>query len=477
MNNRKQIEDQAYSMLQKNDLEGMGSTINTNPWLLTSTFDFGGTLLHDACWNDQAQMAELLLSLGADVNSKGSFSRDEQYTPLSWGINKMGTDTLKVLVKYHADLNFGGPIYRAFVREDKGRTLAIALLKAGATNRANEVFTHAVMAGDEELVDLFLAHHFSPDIKDDDGKSLLTWAANNSSSGPHYRIAEKLLAQGAKLENRDKQGYTPLYWAVSSRFRSAPLINLAKLYLDHGAKIDSENYEGVTPLLYAAENGELTMLELLAARVSKVDMAQRDNHRNTILHFAALNFNNGVCQYFIDKGFDCNEVNSTGDSPLHFACDSHKYDNVAALLQAGAKVTIKNKKGKTPLDDLKKYPSIDDPNYEKCVKTLEQLEIIEKSREFKQIQKESELPAQSITLKSGNFIILADLADRKVLSAKSEYFKTLFNQYDLDKSNSKNIDLSEKFNEHIFRCMIIIFSGMKNVVKSLDTATALLMVG
>src|SRR5437762_1875984 len=117
MNNRRQIEDQAYLMLKKNNVEGMRSLIKTHSWLLEKIFCFHNcaTLLHEACRNDQTLMVELLLSLGADVNSKKSFHFSKSYTPLSYGVeNKIGIETIKVLIKYHADLNFGEPVFWAY---------------------------------------------------------------------------------------------------------------------------------------------------------------------------------------------------------------------------------------------------------------------------------------------------------------------------------------------------------------------------
>ena len=47
---------------------------------------------------------------------------------------------------------------------------------------------------------------------------------------------------------------------------------------------------------------------------------------------------------------DVNAVDKKGDSALHLACRFGFYDGVRLLLDAGADWTIKNNKGKTPLE-------------------------------------------------------------------------------------------------------------------------------
>ncbi len=421
MQDRKTIADNVYKLIINNDLAGVRQAIEKDPWLLEYRHGFDTTFLHDACWEDRADMAALLISLKADVNARSDVS-----TPLSQAIfKKASLKTIQILLDAKADVNYrgsySGPLYWAHCNGQND--VVEALLKAGARARANEVFYSAVMNGEEKLVDILIDHQISVNSTDSEGQSLLTWAACNGSGEEHYRIAQKLLSLKADVNQKDDRGRTPLYWAVT---KSSP--DLAELYLNHGAKLDTHDYHGITPLMHAAEDGKLPVIQLLAARSSKADLEAKDVDNSTVLHFAAQNWDDDVCPYFIDKGLDCNAVNNKGNTPLHDACDHHKYKNIDALLKAGAKVAIENTDGKTPLDLLKERHSDYDKNFEQCEKTLEALEIKEKTARY--IQNES-------TLKS----------------------------------------LVEKFNEHIARCIVIIRSGEKEVVKTLDTALKLLIVG
>lgn len=476
------LQDNVFSMVEKNNLMGVRNAIQENPWLISSKRWFGNTLLHEACWNDQTEMVELLISLRADVNAR----TDEGSPPLVSAIYKKASlQTIQVLLENKADLNFGGP-YRGplyWANVNCGQDVVEALLKAGARYRSNEVFASAVMHGDERFVDMLLQNHLSVNTQDDEGRSLLMWAACNSSDTPHYRIAQKLLELKADVNAKDERGQTPLYRAVSGTFRNG-FTDLAKLYLAHGANLDTRDDEGVTPLLYAAENGDFPLIQLLA----KADIRQVDNDKRTVLHYAAKNWDKNVCAYFIDKGLNVNAQDKSGMTPLHYACYHHKFENARALLKAGAKASIADLSGKTPLDLLRKYPDVHDSQYEAWVKILNQVEIIENSEHIKQnkpiwmpatedkreIHAESKLIAPSIRLTSGNFSIDVD---KQALSEKSEYFKAFFYLSNLDKSDKKEMDVSNQFDEHIFRSIITIFSGIKNVVKSLYTAIKLFIAG
>lgn len=76
--------------------------------------------------------------------------------------------------------------------------------------------------------------------------------------GKKTEILEYLLAQGAKLESRDRDGRTPLHNAAHF---SQPLA--IKVLLEAGAEHSVVDLEGMTPLALAFEDDELEIAELL----------------------------------------------------------------------------------------------------------------------------------------------------------------------------------------------------------------------
>lgn len=67
----------------------------------------------------------------------------------------------------------------------------------------------------------------------------------------------------------------------------------------------------------------------------------------TPLHQAAVH---GSVRAVIDEGFDVNEPDADGLTPLHMACINKNYDGAKELLEAGAHVDPQDKWGNTPLN-------------------------------------------------------------------------------------------------------------------------------
>lgn len=70
----------------------------------------------------------------------------------------------------------------------------------------------------------------------------------------------------------------------------------------------------------------------------------------TLLERACASRSVGALKMLFRHNVDVNAVDKKGDSALHLACRFGFYDGVRLLLDAGADWTIKNNKGKTPLE-------------------------------------------------------------------------------------------------------------------------------
>ena len=77
------------------------------------------------------------------------------------------------------------------------------------------------------------------------------------------------------------------------------------------------------------------------------------------MHRSVLNNNIKFVEYFINKKDDINKQNKNGDTPLHLAFKIGNYDIIRLLLENGANIKIKNKKGITPFDIADKEMRID----------------------------------------------------------------------------------------------------------------------
>lgn len=111
--------------------------------------------------------------------------------------------------------------------------------------------------------------------------------ASVAQAGPLHEAAvkgdlnevERLIAEGAKVNAKDKDGNTPLHSAVINGHATVTALLIAK-----GAKVKEKNKTGYTPLHAAAYHGEKAAAELLIAKGAKVNV--KDKYGRTPLTLA-----------------------------------------------------------------------------------------------------------------------------------------------------------------------------------------------
>jgi ankyrin repeat protein len=119
----------------------------------------------------------------------------------------------------------------------------------------------ATVGGEPAMVDCLIARGANANEVDGDGISVLAWA----SIANHVDTVQALLARGAQVNNIDKFGMTPLLYAASIDYGDTRV--LEKL-IAAGADLGAKNKEGVTAAELAKKYNHLTMANLLAAKVS-----------------------------------------------------------------------------------------------------------------------------------------------------------------------------------------------------------------
>ncbi|RWS28132.1 ankyrin repeat domain-containing protein 17-like protein [Leptotrombidium deliense] len=256
------------------------------------------------------------------------------------------------------------------------------LLNRGANmeHRDKKGFTPlmlAATAGHANVCEILLSNN--SDIEAQSERTKDTALSLACSSG-RYEVVELLLSRGANKEHRNVSDYTPLSLAASGGY-----VNIIKLLLSHGAEINSRTGSklGISPLMLAAMNGHAATVKLLLDMGSDIN-AQIETNRNTALTLACFQ---GRCEVvsllldrkanvehraktgltplmeaasggyvevgriLLDKGADVNAppVPSSRDTALTIAADKGHYRFVELLLQRGAQVDVKNKKGSSPL--------------------------------------------------------------------------------------------------------------------------------
>lgn len=171
---------------------------------------------------------------------------------------------------------------------------------------------------------------------------------------------EKIAAREKMLNERDKDGNTPLHRAAWNDEDPEAAMTLATKLIVLGIDVDAKNMSGKTPLHYASKYRNHEIVDLLIERGAAVDAKDKDG--KTPLHEAAT-YQSGFSEEFlaepsrnvsaslIKAGAYVHARDKDGETPLHKAAASvyGGYEVVRLLIKAGARVNARDEHGRTPL--------------------------------------------------------------------------------------------------------------------------------
>ena len=158
---------------------------------------------------------------------------------------------------------------------------------------------------------------------------------------------QRLLASGADVNTRNKNGHTPLMHVAFGTGNT----DIAQMLLAKGADIDAKDNAGETALIEAAWAGQPELLRLLIDKGANIHV--KDNAGETALHEAsydnALRLSRprqsivdgkvAAARILIERGVDVNAKRDDGKTALDLASSSSDLTEVAQLLTAKGAVT------------------------------------------------------------------------------------------------------------------------------------------
>jgi ankyrin repeat protein len=254
-----------------------------------------------AVGDDRLQAAELLLQIGADANYKSPAG-------------------LSVL---------------SFATRSGGVGLASLLLKAGANvmdrNSANVLaYDLAVIYGHDELIDLLIEHMNqvvpAVDKQADDGTTALMRAAMVSD----VKAIKELLAAGADSSRRDRQGESPLSYAVAHDLDEV----VQALRAAGVERLSGDKVIGPQSIIHAGSRGALgTILDLLDSG-TPIDLTDDDG--DTALTAAAVH--PGVVKVLAKREADLSHRNGEGKTAYMIAAASNRVRMIETLTEAGSPI-------------------------------------------------------------------------------------------------------------------------------------------
>lgn len=254
-----------------------------------------------AIGDDRLQAAELLLKIGADANYK----------------SPAGLSVLSLAARNGA------------VR------LSELLLKSGANvmdrNSANALaYDLAVIYGHDDLIDLLIAqmNQVVPavDRQAEDG----TTALMRATMAADVNQIKDLLAAGADASRRDRQGESPLSYAVTHDLGEVvQVLRAAGVERLPGDKVISHE-----SIVHAASQGALgTILDLLDSG-APIDVTDADG--DTALTASAVH--PGVVKVLAKRGADLSHRNGEGKTAYMIAAASNRIRMMQALEEAGSPI-------------------------------------------------------------------------------------------------------------------------------------------
>ena len=166
---------------------------------------------------------------------------------------------------------------------------------------------------------------------------------------------EKVLAEGVDINQQDEKGYTALMWLcmTSSNEKNR---ETAKLLIAKGADVNIKAKNGSTALIEAAGNSH-EIFKLLLGKGADIEAKRNDQSGafyQCMLGIIYYDYDHlEMAKYLLENGAGVDEApvsgGAQGSTPLIYAVRANKLDIAKFLIEHGANVNAKNVKGQTPL--------------------------------------------------------------------------------------------------------------------------------
>ena len=281
------------------------------------------------------EMVEFLFSHGADVGATGDAAKllravylgnteeaegllrehPEQVnakdnigmTPILIAARLHDVPMAKLLVAYKADINAKPrhgrtALHKAIGARDREK---IELAGSKNTSPAYEDFIRR----NEELLSLLLAEKPDFSSQDSTGRTPLLLALDSYDWNLLTFLAEK----GADVNAAGQNGVTPLLAAA----RGPGRIKQVESLLAHGADVKAKDKDGMTALHIAAKRGADEIVRLLLAKGANVHT--KDRYERTALHYASACCHPKIVRMIVAYDADLNAKDNQGNSPLQYS--------------------------------------------------------------------------------------------------------------------------------------------------------------
>jgi ankyrin repeat protein len=354
-----------------------------------ATNRYGVAPLSVACTNGNVRLVDLLLKAGADPNTVRAGGETVLMTAARTG----NVPTVQALLNHGAQVATRDPVHGQtalmWAAAENNTAAAQVLVKAGADVRARSTrgFTpllFAVRAGHIEMARALLAAGADVNETLPNGIAPLLLAVINAK----YELAAMLLDSGAD-PRADAVGWTALHHVAWTRRPNNGYNNPEPVHADNLDSLDlvrrliargadpnarirkdlkedprtglnALNRTGATPFLLASKSADVPLMRVLVENGADPKIANADNTTPLMVAAGVSIFAPGedpgtneealeAVQLALELGGEVNAADAKGDTALHGAATRGSNALVRLLVEKGARLDVKNKKGWLPL--------------------------------------------------------------------------------------------------------------------------------
>jgi ankyrin repeat protein len=348
----------------------------------------GATALWTAAITGQHAVMEALLVAGADrtILEVPLTEKDElaMFTMADLSLSKCLDIALKYEVNPNCKVSGRHPSTALGVAAKRGFTsICRTLIDNGAHIQSGDepLIVYATMSGQQDVVEVFIEQEANLDVMLEipgfHGSPLIA-----AAEGGYLDIAKRLIQKGAKCDQRNNKGSTPMCMsAVENHAEMAKLlidagadptlaqdsgwapihkcydlIEPLKVLLDAGVNVDSSSPDG-TPLYLAAYHNHLDAVKLILSYKPFVDTRCPEGDfwdtGYTALHMAAYNGSTEMIRMLLEAGADSNIKTPKGASPLIVAAVKKREESIKILLEYNVDLEIVDSFGDTVIHCMK----------------------------------------------------------------------------------------------------------------------------
>lgn len=337
-----------------------------------ATLPDGETVLMTASRTGKPDAVKALLSHGAKPNAKETRFGENA---LMWAAARNNAAAIRVLASNGANLNDKSNLttFPEFKFITSGM-VTTSLPKGGWT-----ALMYAARQGSTEAARALAEVGADLNQVDPDGTTALVVAIINA----HFDLAAMLADKGADPNVADTSGMTALYAAVDMHNLGAMLsrpgpkvtdeldaAGLVPVLIKRGANPnlrlkkpiigrhhdsgDASMGEGTTPLMRAAKAVDIPVIRALLEGGANPAITQKDYSNTVMVLLGARGGNEAAIlqaiKLCVEHGLDVDAFNANGQTAVHLAVQKGADSIVRYLAEKGAKLDMKNKQGRTPMD-------------------------------------------------------------------------------------------------------------------------------